>query len=83
MLLIEHNMGLVMELADTITVLNAGETLAYGTPAEIQAKTDRLALTHHNVCPHIARAGQRAKRYDFSDNDDQQCALGMNSIGQR
>ena len=36
-LLIEHNMGLVMELADTITVLNAGETLAFGTPAEIQA----------------------------------------------
>lgn len=35
-LLIEHNMGVVMELADTITVLNAGETLAYGTPADIQ-----------------------------------------------
>jgi len=38
-LLIEHNMRLVMELADTITVLNAGETLAYGTPAEIQNNT--------------------------------------------
>ncbi len=36
-LLIEHNMSVVMELADTITVLNAGQTLAFGTPSEVQA----------------------------------------------
>lgn len=36
-LLIEHNMSVVMELADEITVLNFGEILAHGTAAEIHA----------------------------------------------
>jgi branched-chain amino acid transport system ATP-binding protein len=36
-LLIEHNMGVVMDLAQRITVLAAGRVLAAGTPAAVRA----------------------------------------------
>ncbi len=39
-LLIEHNMSVVMQTADMVTVLNFGEILAEGTPADIHANAD-------------------------------------------
>ncbi len=36
-LLIEHNMSVVMEVADIVTVLNFGEVLAEGTPGAVHA----------------------------------------------
>jgi branched-chain amino acid transport system ATP-binding protein len=36
-LLVEHDMGFVMPLVDRLVVLNFGEVIATGTPAEVRA----------------------------------------------
>ncbi|RWM20709.1 ABC transporter ATP-binding protein [Mesorhizobium sp.] len=49
-LLIEHNMPVVMDLADRITVFNSGKILAEGTPEQIRADVEvqdaYLGATH-------------------------------------
>ncbi len=37
MVLVEHDMGLVMDLADRVLVLDFGQRIAMGSPAEVQA----------------------------------------------
>ena len=37
MLLVEHDMGLVMDIADRVLVLDFGQRIALGTPDEVQS----------------------------------------------
>jgi branched-chain amino acid transport system ATP-binding protein len=41
--LVEHDMGVVMDLCDHVVVLSFGERIAEGTPAEVQANEDVIA----------------------------------------
>jgi len=42
-LLIEHDMGMVMEISDHVIVLDHGDVIARGTPAEIQSNASVIA----------------------------------------
>ena len=43
LLLVEHNMNLVMSISDRIVVMNFGQKLAEGRPAEIRANPEVIA----------------------------------------
>jgi len=43
-MLVEHDMELVMDISDEIAVLNFGRNIARGTPAQIQANPDVIAV---------------------------------------
>lgn len=52
MILVEHDMGLVMDIADRVLALDFGQPIAIGTPAEIQADENVIAAylgTEHSV----------------------------------
>jgi branched-chain amino acid transport system ATP-binding protein len=58
-LLIDHNMALIMEVCDRIQVLDQGQTLAEGTPADVRRNLDVTA----------AYLGESAVAEDLSDGD--------------
>jgi len=41
--LVEHDMGVVMDIADRVVVLNFGRKIAEGTPASVQQDTEVIA----------------------------------------
>ena len=43
MIMVEHDMGLVMDIADRVMVLDFGQQIALGTPEEVQANPDVIA----------------------------------------
>ena len=43
MVMVEHDMGLVMDIADRVMVLDFGQRIALGTPEEVQANPDVIA----------------------------------------
>ena len=43
MIMVEHDMGLVMDIADRVMVLDFGQRIALGTPSEVQANPDVIA----------------------------------------
>lgn len=53
-LLVEHNMSLVMEICDTIQVLDFGQQIACGTPADIRNDTRVIEVYLGGERPNVA-----------------------------
>jgi branched-chain amino acid transport system ATP-binding protein len=67
-LMVEHDMGMVMDLSDHVVVLNFGQVIANGTPAQVQANPEviKAYLGSGNIealrtrFQQAAQAGRRA-----------------------
>ena len=57
-ILIEHDMGVVMDISDRVAVLDMGQKIADGTPEEVRAKP-RVSSRPTSVTPRRARNGGR------------------------
>jgi branched-chain amino acid transport system ATP-binding protein len=56
MIMVEHDMGLVMDLADRVLVVDFGKPIAMGTPAEVQRHPDVVRAylgEDHKVVGHV------------------------------
>ena len=42
-IMVEHDMGVVMDIADTVTVLDFGSKIGEGTPAQVQSSPEVIA----------------------------------------